>query len=480
MIRAILFLLKIGLVIAAVMWVAERPGTVQVDWLDYTFTIHVGLFLLALLGVVAVCIFLYQAYRAFVGFPAAYKYYNEIKGREKGYRALTLGLTAVAAGDTKTAMKQADKACKFLPEDGGLPLLLQAQAARLDGREEDAHGTFVALLEHKDASFLGVRGLLQSSLDRGDYDGALALAQKALALHPKQPWILRTVYDLQIRLRRWNDARVVLDRAVKAGAISKDRAKRDKVAMALALAIEAQDEGLHDVVRAQFKAAQKLDPSFVPRVMLQADYYVEQGQQKKAISLIEKAWKASPHPAYLSLWVGLVPDASGKDAAQRLRMFERFAGMSPKSADGQMAVGLAAMEAGLWGEARRYFERAEEIEPRAALYKAFADLEQRASHGADGGEVAAMAWLEKAADAPGEKLWVCRETGRVYDMWAPVAEPHGSFNTIEWAYPFGDAGMADAVLLTDAVGEAIGGAKNVTDDLDDTLIEMPQIPPKVA
>ena len=39
---------------------------------------------------------------------------------------------------------------------------------------------------------------------------------------------------------------------------------------------------------------------------------------------------------------------------------------------------------------------------------------------------------EKAADAAADKVWICRETGRIYDRWSPIAEPHGSFNTIVW------------------------------------------------
>lgn len=187
MIKALWFALRTGLFIAAAVWIADQPGDVRIDWKDYTFTLQLGFFLLLIVVAIMLSIFLYRVIKTFVDFPRSLGRYNEIRRKEKGYEALTIGLTAVAAGDARVALAQAKKTRKFMPEDTGLPLLLQAQAARLDGREEDAARSFTALLEDKNASFLGVRGLLQRALDGDDPAAALSMARKALDLHPKQP-----------------------------------------------------------------------------------------------------------------------------------------------------------------------------------------------------------------------------------------------------------------------------------------------------
>jgi uncharacterized membrane-anchored protein len=64
------------------------------------------------------------------------------------------------------------------------------------------------------------------------------------------------------------------------------------------------------------------------------------------------------------------------------------------------------------------------------LYRLWARLAERLGHSEE-----ARRWLEKAADAPQGKVWTCLETGRIYDKWTAVAEPHGAFNTIRWDYP---------------------------------------------
>jgi len=460
MLKTLLFLVKAALVIGALIWLAEQDGNVRIDWMEYTINVHVGLFLASLLVLILLSIFIYRIMRTVVDFPASYRYYSKIRAKDKGYRALTLGLTAVAAGDSKAAVKHAEKARSLLPEDKGLPLLLEAQAARLDGREADAQESFAGLLENKDTSFLGVRGLLQASMDVGDDKGALELARQALKLHPKQPWILRTVYDLEIEMRQWSAAENTLKRAVKAGAITKERALSDRVAMALAIAISAEGEGLQDVAASQYRAAMKLDGSSIPAIVLAAEYYIRQNQRKKAKVLIEKAWKKSPHAAMVDVWEQLMPNRDLSDALGRLKWFASLVKINPSIARAQVAAGMAASDAALWGEARSYFKAAEEIRPSKELYKALAVLEDRAN----GSREAAREWLEKAADVARERVWICRETGRIYPCWVPIAPPHGSFNTIEWNYPYGENGDdGEAVLLT-------AGATHA-DEMEDTLIE---------
>jgi len=460
MLKTFLFFVKTALIIGALIWLSEQEGNVQIEWMDYKADIHVGLFLAGLLVFILLSIFVYRVMRTVVDFPASYRYYSQNRAKDLGYKALTLGLSAVAAGDTKEAVKQAEKARSLLPEDKGLPLLLEAQAARLDGREGDAQQSFAGLLENKDTSFLGVRGLLQSSLDSGDKKEALDLARQALKIHPKQPWILRSVYDLEIEAKLWNDAGATLKRAVKVGAISKERAISDRVAMALAVALSAEDEGLQDVALSQYKAARKLDADSVPAVLLSAEYYMRHGQNSKAKALIEKAWKRAPQAAYVDVWAKLIAAKDSQDALARLKWFERLVDISPNNARAQLAAGNAACEAALWGEARKFFMGAEAIRASKELYIALAALEDKAS----GNEDAARKWLEKATDVPAERVWICRETGRVYDRWEPVAIPHGSFNTIEWNYPYVDDGE-DGVLLT-----SVAHDHRV---MDDTLIEAP-------
>lgn len=432
MIRALWALAKIGVVVALVLWIAERPGTITIDWMQYKMTFHVGFFFLIMLAVVVVGIIIFTLINTALNMPKTMARYRDMTNKDKGLRALSIGLTAVAAGDAKAASYQAHRARQFLSDDNALSQLLEAQAARLDGREMDASRAFIALMDNKDAAFLGIRGLLQSALDCGDYSGALELGHRALVHHPKQDWILCVVYDLEIKARSWDNARKILYRAEKAGCILTTKANSDRVAMLLAEAEQAKADGGEEIFFRNLNKAYKVDPYFIPTVVRLARMYIERKKHKAAISVIEKAWKHCPHPALVTLWSEVYKPSKNNDLMMRVRWFEKLLSFSPESVEGLQALASALIQEGLWGEARKHLEKAEEIRPNVTLYKMWALLEERATHD----EVAVRRWFEKAADAPRERVWICSETGREYDQWTPLSD-QGLFNTIIWDFPQG-------------------------------------------
>ena len=441
MIRSLWTLVKIGIVVSLVVWVAERPGTITIDWMPYRFTVHVGFAFLVVIGIVVLGIILFSIIKTLLDMPKTMSRYRDITYKDKGLRALTIGMAAVAAGDAKAASYQASRAKKFLESDNALSMLLEAQAARLDGRESDAARSFIELMDNSDASFLGVRGLLQSALDGDDYDGALEFAYKALKSQPKQSWVLKLIYDLEIRSYNWDKARNILVRAEKAGAIPADKANRDRIAMFLAESDLAKENGDNSLYASSLKKAHKLGAGFVPCVERLAHMYQEKGKHSSAVSVVEKAWKIEPHPELVTLWAELYVAPKSLDSSARIRWFERLLALNPNSALGLQALASALIDEALWGVARENLCRAAEIEESHELYVLWAHLEESATHD----EKAVADLLAKADEFPSSRMWLCSETGRIYDKWLPISD-QGMFNTIIWGLPQGN--ITKPVLLS--------------------------------
>lgn len=296
----------------------------------------------------------------------------------------------------------------------------------------DAARSFMALLEHKDAEFLGVRGLLQSALDSGDYQGARELGHHALEIHPKQGWILCIVYDLEIKARNWDAARKILYRAEKAGVIASNKANSDRVAMLLAEAEDCKAKGEEEQFFRALNKAYKIDPHFIPTVLRLARMYIERDKHKTAASMIKQTWKIHTHPELAELWGEALSPSKAKESMERVRWYEKLLEINPESVEALQALANVMIGEGLWGEARKCLEKAEKIRPNVNLYKIWAHLEERATQD----DKAVRAWLLKAADAPRERVWICSETGRIYDHWMPVSD-QGLFNTIIWDFPQG-------------------------------------------
>lgn len=431
MFRALWFLIQVGLVVAAAVWISQRPGFVVVEWLDYRLSAQIGIFLLGIAVVVIAALALYKILSVIFSVPGRIAAHRREGARKRGYRAMTRGFVAIAAGDAKAAGKFARTTRGLLPDDTGLPLLLDAQAARLRGEEGNARLSFEKLMKDKDASFFGIRGLLKSALDAGDMQSALEYARKAQVAQPKQPWVLNTVYELELRNRLWNDAVKTLSKIEKYKALPAERIRYDMIALLLLQAQQDDAQGLKKDALRKVERAHRLDPAYVPSTVRLAEKYMARGKMRKAAAIVEKTWKVNPHPDLLILWDALAPENKPSDMTRRLRWYEKLVAIKPDSAEGQMAAARAALQDGLYGEAKAYLTIAEQIEPSAKLYRLRAQAEEQATH--DDKKV--REWLEKAADAPPSKVWTCRETGLVYDRWSPVAEPHGAVGSIVWGYP---------------------------------------------
>lgn len=430
MFRALWFMIQIALLVAAGFWIFNRPGSVHIDWLGYNIDAHIGVAFVALVGVVIAALCFYKITGFLFSLPRRLVGARGKKRRDRGFRSLTLGLSAVSAGDAKLASYHAYRMRQFLPDERGLPWLLEAQAARLRGDEASAAGYFEKLLKDKDTSFLGVRGLLQTAIDSADLDGALTLARQAMAMHPDQPWIIRTVFGLELQKREWAAALTTLKRGERAKAWPAAESTGNRIAILLQQGDELSRAGYVAEAARKLKDAWRLDHSYVPAALRLARHHIEHGKRRQAIAVIERVWRDHPHPDLAALWESLAPANKPKDMALHLRWYERLVALRPGDAESQLAAARAAINDGLWGEAWQYLSAAEKIRPNARLYRLWAQMEEKTSHG----EAAKRYW-EKAADAPADKVWTCRETGRIYDHWSPIAEPHGSFNTIVWDYP---------------------------------------------
>lgn len=436
MIKALWFLIQIIAISAACVWVLQQPGSVVISALGYTVTAKLGVVLFGVGVLLLLTLIVYRIAMALGALPGWLGRHNAETRRQKGMRAMTRGFAALAAGDAKNAAAFAGQTRKFLPQEKGLPLLLEAQAARLRGDQAGARRIFQDMLKDKDAAFFGIRGLMSGAIEEGDYRRALDHARQALSQNPRQPWIIKTVYELELQNREWDAALTTGRKAIKYKAIDTQKVRSDETAILLYRSRQKEIEGQGEEALKLALQAYRIDKCYVPSVFALLTLYVERGQKGKIKPILEKAWKASPHPDLLPFWEVIEPEAKKNDPMRRLKWYERIVALRPDSVEAQIAAAQAAMEQKLWGEAKAYLTAAERIEPLSRLYRLRADIIRQTSR--DEEEIHRC--MELAADAPAAKVWYCARTGHIYERWSPIAEPHGAFNTIVWGYPRFHAG----------------------------------------
>lgn len=428
MIRALIYLAILGLLSLLVASVADAPGAVTLDWLGYRVETSVLTLLIVMLVASGIIAGLWRLWSALTNSPRRLRRWQADRRQRLGYKALTQGMVAVAAGDAGEARRLARKAESLLSEPP-LTMLLSAQAAQLSGDEKAAGKFFSAMAEQREPEtrYLGLHGMLTQAMHDGDQKQALELAKQASELKPKTDTVTETLFDLQVKTGDWTDAEDTVKKAVKAKHIDADEAKRRRAVLAYQQSIEAQSEGRFDDALDHAKRAVNLSPSFVPAAVRYADLLADAGKRRRAVSVIEEAWVRQPHPHLAAAMERLA--AGG--AEDRLHAIERLAGYNRDHEESHVALARAAMAAKRWGEAREHLDHLARTHATSRVARLMAELEE----GEKGDTEASRAWLKRATTAEPDAAWVCDHCGNVVADWEPVCGRCETFDGFIWMPP---------------------------------------------
>jgi HemY protein len=431
--RTLPALVVVAILVAVAVVVADQPGRVAIVWQGWRVETSVAVLIVGTLAVAVLAVLVVGLLRRIIGGPRAFLHARRERRRRDGYRALTQGMVAVAAGDADEAQRYARKADVLLAEPP-LTLLLSAQAAQLNGDEDAARKYFAAMLNRPETEFLGLRGMLTQALRRGEDGAALRLVQRAHTMRPKTPWVLTNLLELQVRAGEWQHAQATLAELVKAKLVPAATGRHHQAALLLAQSRAAADS---DAALSFASEAQDLVPGFAPAAERRAELLQRGGNPRKAAKAIETAWRREPHPRLAAAYAALFADET---PLARVKHHEQLAALNPDHAESHLAIAEAALAAQLWGEARRQLaaggadgggKPAAGEAPTARICRLMAALEE-AEHG-DG--AAARSWLARAAEAPPDPLWVCANCEAESHDWQPLCARCRGFDTLSWRRP---------------------------------------------
>jgi HemY protein len=444
--RTVFFLLQVAAVLVIAVILAQFPGTISMLWFKHQIEMPVGLAIGAIVILVLALLGLLRLWHFLRRTPRELAAARSNSRKAKGYRALTRGLTAAAAGDAAEARKQARIAHDYLKEPA-LTLLLAAQAAQLNGEDATAERYFAALSKEPESALLGLRGLITSALKRGDETSALGYVEQAVTIAPHAAWAAETAHRLQMKSGQYDAADRSLNVWMRGGGISVKAAQRRRAAL---LAEKARQLLVPDVGEAAgldlsdgiqvARGALKLAPDFIPARLILAQLLIRQGKGREAAKLIEQAWDTSPHILLARVYARAEAHEAPLDRARRM---ERLARQNPDHPDSHRATAEADLAAQLWGEARRHLERLDALEQAATgnVHQSTARLWAQLEEGERGNMAAARDWLERAAALPADPLWICAECGAPGEAgpacghWQAVCPHCGAIDSLTWKQP---------------------------------------------
>lgn len=425
--RALIFFVEIAIVVALAVWLADRPGVVAIDWQGWRVETSLGVLALAVFAVVVAAAVLFAGWRWLRRRPREFLATRRHRRESTGYRALTDGLAAVAAGDATAARKLARRADSLL-NSPPLTLLLSAQAAQLDGDETSARRCFEQMLERQETEFLGLRGLILQALRDNDDERALDYAQRAYPLQPSAPWLLDTLVSLHSKAGRWRAAQQLVEEAQRRKRLPAEVGRRQQAALLTERARAALGRGGLPDAFEQVRRAHDLDPALPPAAELLARLVADDGRVRRARKVLERTWRVAPHPALATAYLDIVGDVAALD---RYRAITLLTKENPNRSESRFAIAEAALAAKLWGEAKQQLDALESIAPTAQVFRLRARLAEMESQD----DAAARHWIDRAAEAEADKAWVCASCGTAAEDWSAVCGHCSSFATLTWKQP---------------------------------------------
>ncbi len=442
MIRVVLFIAFVGLLALGVAWLADRPGEVSVTWLGYQIETSVAVAIAAMAALLAFAMLFWALIRTLWRSPKIVADATRRRRREKGLRAISHGLIAIGAGDARTAQRHRAEAERYASSEP-LTLLLRAQTAQLSGDRASAEAAFRAMAERSDTKLLGLRGLYIEAQRHDDAKAARLFAEEAAKTAPTLSWAAKATLEYRCAAGDFDGALRVIEANLSNRLIDKKAYRRQRAVLLTAQALAAEEHD-RETAKALVLEAVTLAPELVPAAVLASRFVSDAGETRRAARIIEKAWKAGPHPELADAYAYL---RFGDSARDRLQRMQKLAALRPGHIEGQIALSRAAIDAGEFALARRTLETllyapksfaaadgegAAGSGPTQRVLMLMAELEER-EHGDEG---RAREWMTRALRAPRDPAWTA--DGYVSDRWMPASPVTGRLDAFEWKTPLAE------------------------------------------
>jgi HemY protein len=440
MIRILVYFAVVFAVAVGAAWLADRPGTVTIDWQGWRLDTSVMVAVVALLALLAATLVVWAFLRGIFRAPSMFRRYLGRRRENKGHTALSRGLVAVGAGDARLARRYMTEARRLLPHDPATRFL-EAQTAQLTGDGAAARAAFEAMLQDPETRTLGLHGLYVEAVRAGEPAAAHHYAEEAATLSPGLPWAGRARFEHAAAVRNWEGAIAILDKNAHNGLVDKPTAKRLKAVLLTARAMELE-AAAPERARALALEAHGLSGDLVPAAAVAGRVLARLGDPRRATKVIEATWRRAPHPDLAEAYTLVRPGETGRDRLKRMR---GLAALKPGDVEGRLAVARAAIDAREFAVAREELRAvlAERPSQRGCLL--MADLEE-AEHG-DRGRV--REWLARAVRAPRDPVWTA--DGVTSEHWAPVSPATGRLDAFEWKVPIEAIGSSGGPLVDEAL-----------------------------
>ncbi|MBT4879978.1 MAG: tetratricopeptide repeat protein [Alphaproteobacteria bacterium] len=370
MLRGLFLFFKLGLIAAVAVWIASNPGMVSVQWLGYQMDTSVGVLISGVLALMLVFGLFIWLLKSLIKFPSTVSLAYRSRQLKKALDALVEGGIAFIAGDEKETLKQAQR-MNITRATAIYGLWFQARLAVRAGNREEAMALFTRMGQMPEGEFMSLRGFTKLALLEGKKATALQYAEKAYAIYPTSPWVLKTLFHLYLEKKSFDRAELMLDQWKARKGKEKDLKNDLKSSLYFE---KAQQENMSldsklDLLGAGFDLA----PQNASLAEAYAKCLQDSSKSKKAQKVLEKCWELSQDYNVAQAYISLAPVGR---SIEQYTLAQKLMALTPASKFANIIIAEAALKAKLWGEARAHLKKIPSVQETPYIYELWAKLEE--------------------------------------------------------------------------------------------------------
>ena len=422
-IKGLRFFLSLSIVCIIGILITSYPGEVRFEWLGYSVSLPVGLFITCSLVVFGLVNIFINLWKLLWNLPHNYLKNLKKKKIQRANNLLIDGLSAIAAGQNQEAKEVISVACELLPENP-LAQFIAAQASHTTGDEEAAIRHYTLMLKDKRTNFLGLRGLITQAKGREDYRLAQEYINKALQIRPDSPWLQEEYLSNTVYLAQ-KGTFPNLEKNKITKYLTKPRWTRHQAILYWLKIQNNQLLNFSEKEKLHIKIFE-LAPDLTINVQQLVEYYLHIQAYSKAQKILLNAFKHHPHRILGLLWDSVFNEMEPVD---RYRTMEKLIATQEKHPESLISLATSAMRAQLWGQAKEHLDHLliyGHTRTGCNLMAELMELQYPAQFDL------AKEWWQRASNTPSDYEWQCNTCQANFSNWQAVCNHCNTVDQINW------------------------------------------------
>ncbi|PPR46027.1 MAG: hypothetical protein CFH18_00481 [Alphaproteobacteria bacterium MarineAlpha5_Bin8] len=355
---------------------------------------------------------------------AALKHSNRNNNYQKGYHAFTQGMIALANKDHKKAILANKKLSKYL-DDKSLSLLLMSETLKIEKKYSELEKVYQDMLKNDDTKTLGLKGLMNQSLQEQDYHHAFIYGEKLFNENHQIDKLYETLITIISKTNNWQKLIEINEKSLKNKIIDRQTYSLNQSIAFYEISKIKMHSDTSESIQLMEKAL-KLREFFPPYVCLYIDLLVEKNKLTLAKKYLFKAWSKNPHPEYKSK-IKLLADKMGTAFNELAKYITKD---TTSLSESKILLAESLVEIEKWSDAKKIISNLLEHKPSKEVCMLMSKIEE----GDTNDPQKVNAWISRSNFGDLNKIWICSITNISQTNWNSVGDS-GYFNTLEWKNP---------------------------------------------